>query len=326
MSKANWRSSLPYNPLPALLSLDNEAITLFTKKDLLDDASLDPRSLWSLPLAQKIVKKQQANGSWKYPGGNKHVRSAENYNQLETYRNLGYLVDMFGFDKSSSVITKAADFLFSFQTSQGDIRGILGNQYTPYYTAAMIELFIKAGYAEDKRVERAFKWLGSIRQDDGGWTIPFRTHNKKLEIIATTAATLEPDRTKPFSHFVTGIVLRAYAAHPDYRNSVEAKTAGRLLLTRFFTRDVYPDRASADFWLRFTYPFWFTDILSACDSLSKLGFSKDEPQIQKAVEWFTNNQQADGSWKLKTLKNEKVFDTDLWLDLSICRVIKQLCG
>ena len=231
---------------------------------------------------------------------------------------------MFGFDKSSPVIAKTADFLFSFQTSEGDIRGILGNQYTPYYTAAMIELFIKAGYTKDKRVERAFKWLGSIRQDDGGWAIPFRTHNKKLEIIATNAATLEPDRTKPFSHFVTGTVLRAYAAHPDYRNSPEAKAAGTLLLTRFFTRDAYPDRASADFWLRFTYPFWFTDLLSACDSLSKLGFKKDEPQIQKAIEWFANNQQAGGLWKIKTLKNEKNFETHLWLDLSICRVIKRL--
>jgi hypothetical protein len=61
---------------------------------------------------------------------------------------------------------KFIEFLFSFQTPSGDIRGILGNQYVPYYTAAMIELFIKAGYSHDDRVKKAFQWFDSIRQDD----------------------------------------------------------------------------------------------------------------------------------------------------------------
>lgn len=321
---ADWQSFLRYDPIAPLLSSQNKAVIFFTNEDLLEKVNDGTESLWDLPLAQTIIRQQQANGSWEYPGGNRKIRTAENYNQLETFRNLGYLVELFGFNRSSAVITNAAEFLFSFQTNAGDIRGILGNQYMPYYCAAIMELLIKAGYSDDSRIQKAFDWLKSIRQNDGGWAIPLRTLNKKLDIISMKTETLEPDRSRPFSHLVTGVVLRAYAAHETYHNSAEAKLAGKLLLSNFFKKDNYPDRGSLDFWLRFTYPFWFTDLISATDSVSKLGFSKEEPQIKKAIQWFANNQQSDGLWKLKTLKNEKKFETDLWLALAICRVLKRL--
>jgi hypothetical protein len=307
-----------------LLSAGNNAIAFFAAKDLLGNAEMSMKTLWDLPEAKKIVSKQQPDGSWKYPGGNKNIRSSENYNQIETFRNLGYLVEMYGFNNSNPEIVKAADFLFSFQTDAGDIRGILGTQYTPYYTAGILELLIKAGYADDYHIDKTFKWLNGMRQNDGGWAIPLRTQNKKLDIIAMNSQTLEPDRSKLFSHLVTGVVLRAYAAHKTYRNSDEAKIAGKLLLSNFFKRDNYPDRSSPDFWLRFTYPFWFTDLISAMDSLSKLGFKKEESRIEEAVQWFITNQQVNGLWKLKTLKNQKKYDTDLWISLAICRILKRL--
>jgi len=321
---ANWRSILSYDPLPALLQSGNTAVAFFTARDLLDDKHKDPGSLWELPEAIQITRKQQNDGFWKYPDGNPHIRSSENYDQIETFRNLGYLVESFGFNKSNPVIAKAANFLFRFQTDAGDIRGILGNQYAPYYTAAMIELLIKAGYTKDKHIDRAFKWLTSIRQDDGGWAIPLRTVNRKLDAIAMESKTLEPDRSKPYSHMVTGIVLRAYAAHEHYRVAPEAKQAGKLLLNSLFKKDNYTDRGSKDFWLKFTYPFWFTDLISAMDTLSLLGFKKEEPQMEKAIEWFLSQQQENGSWNLITLKNKAQYQTELWLSLAICRIIKRL--
>ena len=320
---AHWQAVLKYDPLMPLLSSKNEAVEFFATRDLLGKRDKKPEVLWNLPEAQKIVEKQQPDGSWKYAGGNKNIRSIENYNQIETFRNLGYLVEMYGFHKSNPVAAKTADFLFRFQTNEGDIRGILGNQYTPYYTAAILELLIKAGYADDYRIEKAFQWLHSIRQNDGGWAIPLRTHNKKLDIISMDTKTLEPERSKPFSHLVTGIVLRAYAAHTIYRNSIEAKEAGKLLLSNLFKKDNYPDRGSPDFWLKFTFPFWFTDLISAMDTLSALRFSKDEPQIEEGTMWLATNQQNNGLWKLRILKNRRN-DTDLWLSLAICRILKRL--
>lgn len=319
-----WTSILKHDPVPHLLSSSNTAVSHFAKGDLLGQATLSSKVLWELPIPLGIVKKQQENGSWKYPGGNKAIRSSANYDQIETYRNLGYLIDMYGFTESSPVITRAADYLFSFQTSKGDIRGILGKQYSPYYTAAIAELLIKAGYTKDDRIERVFQWLGNMRQDDGGWALPLRTRGKSLEAITAPGRPIEPDRTKPFSHLVTGIVLRAYASHKTHRKSAEARIAGELLLSRFFQRDNYADRSAADYWLRFSYPFWFTDLISAMDTLSTLGFTSENPQMAEGIRWFVDHQQKDGGWKLKALKNQKRFESSLWLDLSICRVLKSL--
>lgn len=323
MSTASWQHNLKHNPVEPLLASSDEAVIFFAKKDLLG-LSGDVHEIWHEPRAQKIINKQMPDGGWAYPGGNQKIRSAENYNQIETFRNLGYLIEMFGYDKTSPNIARAAEFLLRFQTPQGDIRGILGNQLAPYYTAAMAELLIKAGYADDRRIKKVFDWLSAVRQNDGGWAIPLRTWGKKLDIIAMESPTLEPDKSKPFSHLITGVVLRAYAAHPKYRKSPEAQAAGKLLAARLFKRDKYPDRSAADFWLRFTYPFWFTDLISALDSLSQLGFSKDDPQIQSALNWFIAQQQPSGLWQLKTLKNQGKFNNDLWLSLAICRIFKQL--
>ncbi|MDP4219143.1 MAG: hypothetical protein Q8896_01775 [Bacteroidota bacterium] len=320
---ATWLSILKYDPLPPLLASENKAIAFFAERDLVGKKKTNVKLLWDLPDAQRIVRKQQKNGSWKYPKNNANVRSPENYDQIETFRNLGYLVEMYGFDRSSPIIQKAAEFFFGFQTKEGDIRGILGNQYGPYYTGAILELLIKAGYADDKRTEKVFAWLSCIRQDDGGWAIPMRTLNKKLVAILKEPRTLEPDRSKPFSHMVTGMVLRAYAAHPQHRKSREAQEAGKLLLSNLFKKDHYPDRSSAALWLRFSFPFWFTDLISATDSLSLLGFSTKEPEMIKAIDWFVSKQSRNGLWQLSTLRNKK-YESELWVSLATCRIVKRL--
>lgn len=319
-----WKEIFTYDPVSALLSSGNPAIAFFTRRDLLDESDLDTELIRELPNARKIVDRQQKDGSWKYARNNAAVRSQENYDQIETFRQLGYLVESFGFDRSCPVVKKAAEFLFSFQTATGDIRGILGNQYSPYYTAAILELLIKSGYIKDERVERAFAWLRSIRQNDGGWAIPLRTVKKKLDVISMKLKPIEPDKSKPSAHLVTGVVLRAYAAHERHRYLPETREAGELLLSSLFKKDNYADRRSADYWLRFTFPFWFTDLISAMDSLSKIGFGEDDPRMNDAVEWLLLHQKENGLWKLKTLKNTKAYQTDLWLSLAICRIIKRL--
>lgn len=321
---AGWRSLLPYDPVPPLLASGDPAIAFCTARELVGRTDGEVSALWDVPAAQRIVRQQRADGAWTYPGGNPRLRSAAHYDQLETFRQLGYLVELYGLTTAHPAIGKAADFLFGCQTDTGDIRGILGTQYTPYYTAAMLELLIKAGYADDRRVARAFSWLSSMRQDDGGWALPLRTRKQTLAVIAENVPTLEPDRSRPFSHLVTGVVLRAYAAHPDYRRTAEAHVAGQLLLSHLFKKDNYPDRSGPEYWLRFTYPFWFTDLLSATDSLSKLGFPKEAPGLARAIAWFTAHQDASGLWRLKTLKNQTKYQTDLWLSLAICRVLQRL--
>ncbi|MFQ6086203.1 MAG: hypothetical protein ACE5OY_08110 [Candidatus Bathyarchaeia archaeon] len=294
------------------------------RRDLLEE-QVDPvETLWQLAPVVKIVQKQQEDGSWKYHGGKPNIRSQQNYNQLETYRNLGQLVELYGLTREHPAIRKAADFLFEFQTKEGDFRGIYGNQYTPNYSAAIMELLTKAGYEGDPRIDMGFHWLLSIRQSDGGWAIPLRTIGSGTLLRALKSPEpIKPDRSKPFSHCITGVVLRAFAAHQKYRETEEAKTAGELLKSHFFQPDKYPDRRAAIFWTKFSFPFWWTDLLSSLDSLSLLGFTTDNAQIQTALEWLRNRQQENGLWKLTLLKARSVEDLPLWISLAACRVFKR---
>lgn len=318
-----WLDIFKYNPIVPLIELNDKAVSLAAQRDLLDK-NISLIDLRQLTEPQNILRKQNKNGSWEYPGAKEHIRTKENYNQLETYRNLGVLIEKFGFTNQHSAIQNAAEYLFSFQTKQGDFRGIYGNQYTPNYTAGIAELLIKAGYEGDKRIRKVFEWLISIRQSDGGWAIPFRTTKNNLNIISTNVQTIESDKLKPFSHMVTGVVLRAFAAHRYNRKSTEANEAGWLLLSSLFKKDNYSDRAGKEYWLRFTFPFWFTDLISALDTLSLLGFSKQEPEIEKALHWFVNHQEENGMWNLRITKGQNKDVTQAWLCLAICRIFKRL--
>jgi hypothetical protein len=73
---------------------------------------------------------------------------------------------MYGFGSRSPAVINAAEFFFRYQTEDGDIRGILGSRYTPYYTAAIAELLIKSGYAEDDRIESIFAAKNSTNRKE----------------------------------------------------------------------------------------------------------------------------------------------------------------
>ena len=322
---SNFRK-LSYDPLPFLLRSTSGSVVFFARRDLENENPGDKQNLWTSHEAISIIKKQKSDGRWEYPGGgNARIRSTDDYDPLETYRQLGLLVEEYGFDRTHPVIENAAQFLFGRQTDEGDFRGIYGRQYSPNYTAGIMELLIKAGYGEQRNIERGFRWLLSMRQDDGGWAIPLRTnpfssHKRWTEVLHSE--TLRPDISKPFSHLATGVVLRAFAAHSKYRMSDDAKRAGRLITTRFFKADAYSDRKAPEFWEKVSFPFWFTDIVSVLDSLSLLGFRSNEQGIKGALEWLAARQTSDGSFQIKLLRTRDKY-LNYWVCLAICRIYKR---
>ena len=151
-----WLNELKYNPIRPLTECGNKAVLSFVRQDLFEK-TVAVQDLWLLPESQRILRMQNTNGSWLYPGGKDYIRTKRNYNQLETYRNLGILVEKFGFNKQHPAIQKAAKYLFTFQTQGGDFRGIYGNQFSPNYSAGIAELLIKAGYEKDARIKKVIE-------------------------------------------------------------------------------------------------------------------------------------------------------------------------
>ncbi len=319
----DWKTKFNYDPLTPLIYSKNDAILYFTKRDLLEKEVKSIENLWSLQPAIEIISKQQEEGYWRYPAWKTKLSEPENYNLLETYRQLGFLVEKYGFNRGHEAIKKAAEYIFSCQSDEGDIRGFYGTQYSPNYTAAVTELLIKSGYENDQRIENILKWLLSMRQDDGGWAIAMRTNDAKYLDIVSSPIKFEPNRKKSFSHMVTGIVIRAFAAHSKYKNNESVKAAAELLTSRFFKSDKYPDRRGVEYWTKVSFPFWWTDIVSSLDSLSNLSFSITHPQIKLALETLRDKQSENGMWDLKLLKG-KDKNLSLWINLAICRIVKRL--
>ena len=331
---AGWLDRLRYNPVQEMLQSGNDAASYFLRRDLLEERVEPITYAWQLPEAQKILRRQRHDGSWKYPGKRTIKYPKHHYGLLETFKQFRLLVEKYELTREHPAGEKAAEFLFTCQTDDGDFRGMIGNQYATYYTGAIMAHLIKAGYEDDPRIERGFQWLLSMRQDDGGWTIPLLTHSLDREtqhmLTSQHANPLEPVRSKPFSHNWTDMVLRAFAAHPRYRESEEARAAGDLLKSRFFKPDAYSSYKAASYWVRFA--FWWPNLITSLDSLSRMGFSRDDPDIKTALDWFIEHQGPDGLWKVTYVKGKNVVDNErnrerrLWVSLAICRIFKRFHG
>jgi len=324
-----WSAPLKVDPVPMLLSCGNKAVEYFAKRDLLGETVNPITCVWQLPEVQKLFRKQQPDGSWKHTGKETVTYPKHHYALAETWKAYRVLVERYQVTREHEGARRAAEFLFSCQTSEGDIRGMLANQYATYYTGAMLALLIKAGYESDPRVQKGIDWLLSMRQNDGGWTIPILIYNfdreTKYRLTSQYAEPVAADSSKPFSHNWTDMVLRAFAAHSTYRHSEEAHKAADLLKSSFFQADAYPSNGDARYWVRFM--FWWPNLVTALDSLSLMAYSKDAADIKKGLEWLVENQLPNGLWKLDYGENAKqkpgVTIEQLWLALKIATIFKR---
>ncbi|BCW43295.1 hypothetical protein StoSoilB5_04790 [Arthrobacter sp. StoSoilB5] len=321
MVDMTWLNGLRFDPIAPLVSSGHPAVRYWAEREFLQgSAGTAETALWDLPIPRRIMRHQGPDGSWPYPG--RRPRSRTDYDLLETYRNLGFLVEMFGLTREHPALAAAAQYVLSHQTPEGDLRGIYGNQYSPNYTAGFIELLVKAGYTDDPRVDLAFAWLESARQDDGGWALPLRTRGRNLDAL-DQSSTIAPDPTRPFSHLITGVVLRAYAAHPRHRSGPSARKASELLASRFFEPDAYRDKGRIADWTEFSFPFWMTDLVSALDSISNIQPELTTKKTDRARDWLADRQEPSGLFAGHLLR-DRFHDLQLWFSLAVCRVFARM--
>jgi hypothetical protein len=138
-------------------------------------------------------------------------------------------------------------------------------------------------------------------------------------------APLEPDRTRPSSHLVTGIVLRALAAHPGYRDGPDARAAAGLLASRLFEPDTYPDRRAAAYWEKLRFPFRWTDIASALDAMLLVGIDIHTPAIARALAWLTERQDEHGLWRSASPMAAPPH-IHHWTSFAVARVLRRAWG
>ena len=67
-----WLDIFKYDPVVPLVEYNNKAVSLAAQRDLLDK-KISLQSLWQLAEPQNILRKQNKNGSWEYPGAKEHT-------------------------------------------------------------------------------------------------------------------------------------------------------------------------------------------------------------------------------------------------------------
>ena len=311
-----------------LLARGNLPILFWLKKDILEvPVDREHRNLQKYADRIRLLKEQRKNGSWceKKIAGQPALEKSNAI--VETLRNLFKLYDL-GCDKKDKAIPKAAEYLFSIQSKEGDFRGAYIHEYAPTYHSLILEILCLFGFHDSAEVEKGFQWLMKNRQNDGGWAIPYRTVDKKIfeerynpgHVNNLKTNPIKMNKSKPFSHVVTGMVLRALVASPKWREHKETRRVGELLLSHFFKPDNYSDKKSAAGWKDLSYPFWGTHILSGLDSLSKIGFSPENEAIQPALQWLLRRQKPQGYWEAHYKKAE--LEDHLWVTTAVLRMLK----
>lgn len=310
-----------------LLARGNLPILYWMKKDILEvPVDREQKNLRKFAARIRILSSQRPNGDWgkrKYDGP---PRWEKTYYIVDTLKNAFRLYD-YGCGYEEKGVQKLVKFLYSTQTREGDFRGAYLNEYAPTFHALTLHALCLFGLDNDQRTQKGFRWIMRHKQDDGGWVIPYRTIDKKVlksryNFEAQAKLTpVKPDHTQPSSHLVTGMVLRALAASPVWRKKKEARIAGEFLTSRFFKPDKYEDRRHAYYWKEITYPFWATDILSSLDSLSQIGFTLEDPNTRRAVEWLMRKQNPQGYWEAPSKKSS--LENHLWITVVVLRVLKR---
>jgi len=310
-----------------LLARGNLPILYWLKKDILEvPVDREHKNLKKYANRIRIVDDQKENGAWCRKKYNGPPEWEKTHYIVETLRKSFWLYN-YGCSADDEEVKKLVEFLFSTQSKEGDFRGAYLNEYAPTYHALTLDALCLFGYQDDPRTQKAYRWVIRNRQADGGWVIPYRTIKKeelRKRYNFDAQLKLKPvkaDTSQPYSHLVTGMVLRALASSPHWRNRKETRRAGELLVARFFKADKYEDRRRPNFWAEITYPFWATDILSSLDSLSRIGFSPELPPVKKALNWLLKRQKAQGYWEAGY--NKSTLEDHLWVTLVVLRILKR---
>src|SRR3990170_4669543 len=316
-----WRAALRLDPVPALAASEDAALAWHLRAEVLDSGVPSKDALWALPEVSRILKKQQPGGFWRYP--KQPPPPTGNYDLLETFRQLRVLVQIFQLDAGHPALVSSVEWVLSCQTADGDIRGILGNQYMPYYHGMILALVIEAGYGDDPRIEAGLEWLLRMRQDDGGWIVPAQAVPPARKTLSFwNEAPLAPDRARPNSHLATGMALRALAVHPRFRRRKEARAAAERLKESFFRAEKYNDRKAPGYWTKLGFPYWWTDLLMALDSVTLIEPGAEDPHVAAGVRWFIDHQDEDGLWPTGYGSGSRAEVSRQWVGLRACTVLK----
>lgn len=291
---SGWRARLASDPIPRLLREGTPSVLARVRRDLIDDSEAPSADeIAGYPEVKALLRKLEKDGSFaakaveKELGGPKFSRCLATLRALDRLADLGLRVE--SGSKVAGELHKIAEFLLASQESDGGIGDLAlgesakgrGKVVALHFHGWALAALCRTGFEGDARVEKGFRFLLSLRQDDGGWA---------WRGVRTDSA------ARPSSHLVTGMVLRAFASAKEKRGSREARRAAELLATRFLQPDRYEDRKAPSYWEILSEPRFYTDVLDALDTITSIGLGKENSGVRTAEAYLRSRQSRDGLW------------------------------
>jgi len=285
---------LASDPIPRLLREGSPSVLARVRRDLIDDSEAPgAEEIAQYPEVKAILRKVEKDGSFvprasdRDLGGPKFSRCLATLRSLDRLADLGLRTEAQG--PVADQLQKIAEFILASQASDGGIADLTladsakgrGKMVAVHFQGWALSALCRAGFENDPRIEKGFRFLLSLRQDDGGWA---------WRGVRTNSA------ARPSSHLVTGMVLRAFASSKEQRNSREARRAAELLATRFLQPDRYEDRKAPSYWEILSEPRYWTDVLDALDGITSIGLGKENSGVRTAEAYLRSRQAKDGLW------------------------------
>jgi hypothetical protein len=285
---------LASDPIPRLLREGAPSVLARVRRDLIDDSEAPAADeISGYPEVKALLRKVEKDGSFaphasdKEVGGPKFAKCLASLRALDRLADLGLRVE--GESAVALQLHKIADFILASQDAEGGIADLTladtpkgrGKVVAVHFQGWALSALCRAGFENDPRIEKGFRFLLSLRQDDGGWA---------WRGVRTDSA------ARPSSHLITGMVLRAFAASKDRRGSREARRAAELLATRFLQPDRYEDRKAPAYWEVLTEPRFYTEVLDALDTITSIGLGKENSGVRTAEAYLRSRQAKDGLW------------------------------
>ncbi len=318
----DWKSRLKTDPTEWLLDPACPPVRYRTLIDLLDRPPGDQevREAQSAipaysPIAE-LLTAQEPGGYW----GRRNFylpRAGRG-----TFWVLCVLGDL-GLTAEEDHVRRACDFMFTHQRQNGAFcrrqhvpgRGeVWEDTGEPCTHARIVRFLIQFGYAGDPRLRQAIDWLLAAQRGDGMWLC--RPAGDRGCLRATLdvlrIAALDPQT----------------AAQPGIAQAAAAVCA--LLMAPHMSRYHVGDTWGT--WERLKYPYFGFSLISALDTLARLGFTLEEPRIAAATEVLLSRQLPDGTWPLDDTWPSSPIDfgqpsqPNRWVTLDAMRVVKLLYG
>jgi hypothetical protein len=218
---------------------------------------------------------------------------ARAYDPKDSLWKLATLAD-FGLARDDPRVAALAEAVFAAQAEGGGfLHGGFDHTKTwdarPYICIAHVMTYALArfGYGDDPRLGRAYAQIAAWQRDDGGW------HPNQANLPGGKGA------AEPSCPFGTGNVLRALAAHPQWRGSAVAERGAGYLLT-CWERRAEPYRpvgfGIGSTWLKSQYPFVQYQFLKTVDTLSRIPAAGADPRYREMVAHLESKRDDAGRW------------------------------